>query len=121
MQSLSYSTLKRVSTLLRFMNLKGKVAMVTGAGGGVGKATTQRLASEGSKVVLVGRERKKLTKGISEVNDGRNLLPNTRHIMNAVAVLNAVDEPLAVFDTLDILVHNPSVLNAPTPFHLMTD
>ena len=46
------------------MNLKGKVAMVTGAGGGVGKATTQRLASEGSKVVLVGRERKKLTKVI---------------------------------------------------------
>lgn len=68
------------------MNLKGKVAMVTGAGGGVGKATTQRLASEGSKVVLVGRERKKLTKAISEVNDGRNLLPITADITKEAEV-----------------------------------
>ena len=44
------------------MNLKGKVAIVTGAGGGVGKATTKRLVSEGSKVVLIGRERGKLYK-----------------------------------------------------------
>ncbi|MGB8034349.1 MAG: SDR family NAD(P)-dependent oxidoreductase [Nitrososphaeraceae archaeon] len=110
-----------MSTLLRFMNLKGKVAMVTGAGGGVGKATTQRLASEGSKVVLVGRERKKLTKVISEVNDGRNLLPITADITKEAEVLNAVEQTISAFDRIDILVNNAGVLNDPTPFHLMTD
>src|SRR5205085_10478301 len=121
MQGLSYSTLKGVSTLLRFMNLKGKVAMVTGAGGGVGRATTQRLASEGSKVVLVGRERKKLTKVMSEVNDGRNLLPITADITKEAEVLNAVEQTISAFDRIDILVNNAGILNDPTPFHLMTD
>jgi NAD(P)-dependent dehydrogenase (short-subunit alcohol dehydrogenase family) len=37
--------------------MKGKVAIVTGAGGGVGKAISKRLASEGCNVVLVGRNR----------------------------------------------------------------
>jgi NAD(P)-dependent dehydrogenase (short-subunit alcohol dehydrogenase family) len=103
------------------MNLKGKVAMVTGAGGGVGKATTQRLASEGCKVVLVGRERKKLTKVISEVNDGRNLLPITADITKEAEVLNAVEQTISAFDRIDILVNNAGILNEPTPFHLMTD
>jgi NAD(P)-dependent dehydrogenase (short-subunit alcohol dehydrogenase family) len=103
------------------MNLKGKVAMVTGAGGGVGRATTQRLASEGCKVVLVGRERKKLTKVISEMNDGRNLLPITADIRKEAEVLNAVEQTISAFDRIDILVNNAGILNEPTPFHLMTD
>lgn len=103
------------------MNLKGKVAMVTGAGGGVGRATTQRLASEGCKVVLVGRERKKLTKVISEANDGRNLLPITADIRKEAEVLNAVEQTISAFDRIDILVNNAGILNEPTPFHLMTD
>jgi 3-oxoacyl-[acyl-carrier protein] reductase len=57
------------------MSLKGKVAIVTGAGGGVGRATTERLAAEGTKVVMVGRQRQKLMKVISEINNSKNLLP----------------------------------------------
>jgi NAD(P)-dependent dehydrogenase (short-subunit alcohol dehydrogenase family) len=48
------------------MKLKGKVAVITGAAGGVGKATVKRLASEGCKVVLIGRNRKSLDK-VAEV------------------------------------------------------
>jgi 3-oxoacyl-[acyl-carrier protein] reductase len=103
------------------MNLKGKVAIVTGAGGGVGKATTQRLLSEGSKVVMVGRERKKLTKLISELNDANNLLPLTADISKEAEVLNAIEQTISAFDRIDILVNNAGIINDPTPFHLMTD
>ena len=56
------------------MKLKGKVAVVTGAGGGVGKAITKRIASEGGKVVLLGRDRSKLIKVIGEIKEKKNLL-----------------------------------------------
>ena len=37
------------------MKLAGKVAIVTGAGTGIGRATSKMLAAEGAKIVLVGR------------------------------------------------------------------
>jgi NAD(P)-dependent dehydrogenase (short-subunit alcohol dehydrogenase family) len=103
------------------MNLMGKVAIVTGAGGGVGRATTKRLVSEGSKVVLLGRERGKLTKVISEVDDKRNLLAVTADITKEAEVLNAIEQTISAFDRIDILVNSAGVLKDPTPFHLMTD
>ena len=54
------------------MSLKGKVAIVTGAGGGVGRSTTERLVNEGCRVILVGRDRSKLTKVISGSDKANN-------------------------------------------------
>ncbi|HET6780359.1 MAG TPA: SDR family NAD(P)-dependent oxidoreductase, partial [Nitrososphaera sp.] len=47
--------------------IKGKVAIVTGAGGGAGKAISKRLASEGCNIIMLGRERTKLQKTASEI------------------------------------------------------
>ena len=54
------------------MKLKGKVSVITGASGGIGKSTAKRLLDEGSKVVLVARDKKKLKKTLDELDNNNN-------------------------------------------------
>jgi NAD(P)-dependent dehydrogenase (short-subunit alcohol dehydrogenase family) len=103
------------------MSLKGKVAIVSGAGTGVGKATTRRLFSEGCKVVLIGRDRSRLTKVISDLNGKKNLLAVKADITKEADVINVIEETISAFDTIDILINNAGISNDPTPFHKMTD
>lgn len=103
------------------MTLKGKVAIVSGAGTGVGKATTKRLFLDGCKVVLIGRDRSRLTKVISDLNGRKNLLAVKADITKEADVINVIEETISSFDTIDILVNNAGILNDPTPFHKMTD
>jgi NAD(P)-dependent dehydrogenase (short-subunit alcohol dehydrogenase family) len=101
--------------------MKGKVAMVTGAGGEVGKAISKRLASEGCKVVLVGRTRNKLVKAASEVGDKKNVLSVTADITKEAEVLSAIEQTISSFDKIDFLVNNAGVINDPAPFHEMKE
>jgi len=101
--------------------IKGKVAMVTGAGGGVGKAISKRLASEGCKVVLLGRDRARLQKAASEVGDKKNTLAVATDITKEAEILSAIDQTIKSFDKIDILVNNAGTISDPTPFHETTD
>ena len=103
------------------MKLKGKVAVVTGAGGGVGKAITKRIASEGGKVVLLGRDRSKLIKVIGEIKEKKNLLAVKADITKEAEVINGIEQTISTFDTIDILVNSAGLLTDPTPFHLTTE
>ena len=103
------------------LGLKGKVAIVTGAGGGVGRSTTERLLKEGCKVTLVGRSRSKLTKVISDNDNSSNLLAVSADITKEAEVLNVIEQTISSFDTVDILVNNAGVLNDPIPFHQMSE
>ena len=101
--------------------MKGKVAIVTGAGGGVGRTIAKRLASEGCKVVLVGRNRARLQKAATEAGDKKNTLSVTADITKEAEVLSAIEQTLSSFDRIDILVNNAGTINDPVPFHEMTD
>jgi NAD(P)-dependent dehydrogenase (short-subunit alcohol dehydrogenase family) len=103
------------------MSINGKVAIVTGAGGGVGKAITSRLSHEGCRVVLVGRDRAKLSKVVAESKDKKDLLAISADISREAEVLSVVEQTISTFDTIDILVNNAGVLNDPVPFHLMSE
>lgn len=100
--------------------IKSKVAMVTGAGGGVGKAISKRLTSEGCKVVLLGRDRNKLQKAASEIGDKKNTLTVATDINKEAEVLSAIDQTIKSFDKIDILVNNAGIINDPEPFHEMS-
>ncbi|HEX7031895.1 MAG TPA: SDR family oxidoreductase [Nitrososphaera sp.] len=101
--------------------IKGKVAMVTGAGGGVGKAISKRLSSEGCKVVLLGRDKTKLQKTEAEIGDKNNTMIVMADITKEAEVLSAVDQTINSFDKIDILVNNAGTINDPEQFHKMTD
>jgi 3-oxoacyl-[acyl-carrier protein] reductase len=97
--------------------LKGKVAMVTGAGGGVGRAISKRLAAEGCKVILIGRNRDRLGKVASEIGNNKSVLPVVADITKEAEVLLALEQTISTFDRVDILVNNAGMITDPVPFH----
>ena len=101
--------------------LKGKVAIVTGASGGVGKSIARRLASEGCRVVLMGRNRDRLAKAAAETGDKKNTLAIVADITKEAEVLSAIEQTLSSFDRIDILVNNAGTINDPVNFHESSD
>ena len=101
--------------------MKGKVALVTGAGGGVGRSISKRLASDGCKVVLIGRNRGRLAKVASEIPDKNNAITVVADITKEAEVLLAIEQTISAFDKVDILVNNAGMINDPAPFHETSD
>ena len=106
------------------MKLKGKVSIVTGASGGIGKSTVKSLLDEGSKVVLVARDKNKLKRTLDELDnnyDDNNILSVTSDVTRESEVLNVLEQTISTFDKIDILINCAAIINDPVPFHLMTE
>jgi 3-oxoacyl-[acyl-carrier protein] reductase len=87
--------------------LLGKVAIVTGAGRGIGKAIAEGLASEGAHVVLAGRTAPALEKEADTIRAAGGLAtPVAADVSVADNVAHLVDEALRITATVDILVNN---------------
>jgi 3-oxoacyl-[acyl-carrier protein] reductase len=79
------------------MNGSGRTALVTGAAGGIGRATARRLAQDGLRLVLVDRDAAGLT-SIADELDAAAVPLDLRSPDAAAGVIRAVD------DSLDVLV-----------------
>src|SRR4029434_1278594 len=89
------------------MRLKDKVAIVTGAGTGLGRAIALMFGREGAKVTLTGRRPEPLEKAAAEIRQaGGNRLGGARDMLEPPDVARRVDTPLKIFGRLDILVNN---------------
>jgi 3-oxoacyl-[acyl-carrier protein] reductase len=104
------------------VSLSNRVAIVTGASGGIGEATASLFAQEGASVVLVARNEQNLKKVASGLEkDGRKVAAVTGDITDENQIQNVVEQTVRQFGRIDILVNNAAMTNDPTPFHTMTD
>jgi 2-dehydro-3-deoxy-D-gluconate 5-dehydrogenase len=94
--------------VLNAFRLDGKVALVTGASRGLGRAMALGLAGAGADVALVGRERGMLEPVAREIERdlGRQALPVPLDVADLEAIPAAVDAVVARFGRIDILVNN---------------
>jgi len=99
----------------KMFDLTGKVAIITGGGGGLGRPTALALADFGSDIVVVGRNIDKLEKVKSEVESlGRRCLVVKCDVTKPADVKKMVEETLSHFNKIDILV-NYAGINIPKP------
>ena len=90
------------------MRLSGKVAIITGGGSGIGKAIAMAFARDGAKVVIAGRDSKKLDRATVEI--GADCHAVSSDISNAGSVNKLVSTTLDRFKQINILVNNAAVL-----------
>jgi NAD(P)-dependent dehydrogenase (short-subunit alcohol dehydrogenase family) len=103
------------------MNANDQVAIVTGAGGGVGRAISKRLYADGAKIVIVGRDLTRLNSFAREFDDENRLLAIKADITRETDVVNVIEQTLSTFDRINILINNAGTINEPKPFHLMSE
>lgn len=90
------------------MRFKGKVAVVTGAGSGIGRATALRLASEGAKVVVADLNPRNTAELI--VKDGGVAAEVTVDVSDEDGVRSMINTALDEFGRLDVLHNNAAAL-----------
>ena len=90
------------------MNLQGQVAIVTGAAGGIGLATAQRLIADGAKVVLADRDAARLDGVCAQL--GEAALAAACDVGVEAQVKATVQAALDRFGRLDIVVNNAGLM-----------
>ena len=92
------------------MKLKDKVALITGAGRGIGRSIAHAFAEEGADVVLAARSRNQLEHVASEIRSKkRNALAVTCDVSSPEAVKKLKQEIQKAYNCLDILVNNAGI------------
>lgn len=91
-------------------SLKGKKALITGGGKGIGRAIGIALAKEGVDIALLGRSIGPLEEVAEEVTaHGVKVAIATADVGNIDAVNTAVQKISEAFDTIDILINNAGI------------
>jgi NAD(P)-dependent dehydrogenase (short-subunit alcohol dehydrogenase family) len=89
------------------ISLKGKVALVTGGGRGIGKAITKRFAAAGAKVAIASRKMENLKATADEFAElPGKILPVECHVGRSDQLENLVATVEKELGTIDILVNN---------------
>jgi NAD(P)-dependent dehydrogenase (short-subunit alcohol dehydrogenase family) len=87
-----------------------KVALVTGAGSGIGKATALALARHGARVGLLSRTREEVEAVAGEIRrKGGAALALTADVADEVSMRDAVETLVGTFDGLDVVIANAGI------------
>lgn len=93
------------------LGLAGKVALVTGAGQGVGRQVARTLAAEGAKIIINDLDEQRATNVAREISEaGGVALPVAADITNKTLVEAMVAQGAAELGPVDILVNNAGII-----------
>jgi 3-oxoacyl-[acyl-carrier protein] reductase len=91
-------------------DLSSRVALVTGASQGIGRACALRLAKNGATVAVAARNQEKLNDLVQEINAaGGKAAAFVLDVIDEDQIKNAVKSALAQFGKMDILVNNAGI------------
>ncbi|MEO8395878.1 MAG: SDR family NAD(P)-dependent oxidoreductase [Chloroflexota bacterium] len=103
------------------MSVKGKVALVTGAGSGLGEAAARRLAHEGAKVALLGHTQEELEEVARSIKRaGGETLTLTADIADPDAMQKAITQVIEQWKRLDIVFANAGINGVWAPIEDLT-
>jgi NAD(P)-dependent dehydrogenase (short-subunit alcohol dehydrogenase family) len=108
--------------------LDGKVAIVTGAGRGIGRGEAMLLAAEGAKVVVndlgadvtgAGGDKSPAQKSVDDIiANGGEAIINADDISSWQGAKNVIDEAISTWGKLDIVVNNAGILRDKMSFNI---
>ena len=94
------------------MKLKNKVAIITGGGTGIGRASALRFAQEGAKVVVAGLESQPLAEVAAEIaSSGGEALAIKSDVRIVADTQRIVTDTISHFGRLDILYNNAATID----------
>src|SRR4051812_14139911 len=89
------------------MIFDGKIALVTGASGGIGMATARKFSEAGARVAATGRNRKKLDR-----LTGANIKTYVADLTNPAETQTLIENVLKDHDGIDILVNAAGIIGS---------
>lgn len=87
------------------MDFAGKSILITGSSRGIGKATARAFLDLGARVAINGRNEQSVSKAISELGDGDNLIPAPGDIGTVAGCYAVVEAAIDGLGGLDVLVN----------------
>ncbi|MFQ4141170.1 SDR family NAD(P)-dependent oxidoreductase [Chlorogloeopsis sp. ULAP02] len=103
------------------MQLTGKVALITGAGSGIAKATAKLFAKEGAKIGALGRSQDELEETVTEINNNHGeAIPLVADISRPEEMQQAIQTIIDKWGHLDIVFANAGINGVWAPIEELT-
>jgi len=104
------------------MKLKGKVAIVTGAGRGLGRASAIAMARAGADLLIVSRTPRELQETAAMIIDGGGTVVTLEaDLANPEDISRTVETAAETFGGIDILMNNAAIIGPMKPCHEITE
>jgi NAD(P)-dependent dehydrogenase (short-subunit alcohol dehydrogenase family) len=91
------------------MKLSGRVAVVTGAARGIGRATVERLRAEGARVVVSDIDADRLARTAAEIGSPEDVLARITDVSKKAEVDALIEATIRRFGAIDIMVNNAGI------------
>src|SRR6185312_5164853 len=102
------------------LELKGKLALVSGSTAGIGYAIAESLAREGCRLIINGRTQKRVSIALAKLRGALGEEPNAMGFAADLGTAGGVAQMTTQFPHVDILVNNLGIFE-PKPFENIPD